>query len=94
MWVGYSGSAQVRNVICATVRKRVGCGFKHGGFGRVRVCKIRPVQDSDLSDHFNPLANYQAKHPTCYLTSRTAVEDDSKIFPFFNSGFIYANGFT
>ena len=61
----YSGSARVRNVICATVGKRVGCGFKHGGFGRVRVCKIRPVQDSDPSAHFNHLAKYQAKYPSC-----------------------------
>ena len=51
------------DVICATVGKRVGCGFKYGGLGR--VCKIRPVQDSALSDHFNPLDNYQAKSPTC-----------------------------
>ena len=32
-----------------------------------------PMHDSALSDHFNPLANYQAKYPTCYLTSRSAV---------------------
>ena len=29
----YSRSARVRNVIFVTVGKRVGCGFKHGGFG-------------------------------------------------------------
>ena len=29
----YSGSARVRNVICATVKNRVGCGFKYGGYG-------------------------------------------------------------
>ena len=40
------GSALVRNVFCATVGKRVGCSFKYGGYGRVRVCKIRPVQDT------------------------------------------------
>ena len=50
----YSGLAQVWNVICAIVRKRVGCGLKYGGFGWVQVCKIRPVQD--LSAHFNHLA--------------------------------------
>ena len=33
--------------------------------GSGEVCKIRLVQDSALSDHFNPLANYQAKFPTC-----------------------------
>ena len=49
-----------------------------------------PVQDSDLSDHYNPLANYQAKYPTCQLTSKTAVEDDGKILSFSNTGFIYA----
>ena len=38
------GSARVRNVICATVGKRVGCSFKYGVYGR--VFKIRPVQDS------------------------------------------------
>ena len=54
---------------------RLGCG---------RVCKIRPVQDCDLRGHFNPLPNYQAKDPTCWLTSRTAVEDNGKIFPFSN----------
>ena len=64
VWI-YSGSAQVRNVICATVGKWVGCDFKHGGFGQVQVRKIRPVQNSDLNDHFNPLVNYQAKNPTC-----------------------------
>ena len=65
----YSGSAWVRNVIRATVGKRhvVGCGFKSGGCGRVWVYKIRPVQDSDLSDHFNPLVNYQAKFLTFSL---------------------------
>ena len=88
------GSARVRNVICATDRKRVGCGLKYGGFRRVRVCKIRPGQDSDLCDHLNHLANYQAKYPTCQLTSKTAVEDDGYIFPFSNTGFIYASGFT
>ena len=46
----------MQNGICATVGKQVGCGFNYGGFGQ--VCKIRPVQDSDLSDHFNPLADY------------------------------------
>ena len=70
----YSGSARVWNVICATVGKQVGCGD---------LCRT-------LRDHFNPLANYQAKYPTCYLTSKTAVEDDGKIFPFSNTGFIYA----
>ena len=65
VWI-YSGSALVRNVICATVGKWVGCGLKYGRFGRVRVSKIRPVQDyKDISDHFNPLAKYQAKYPTC-----------------------------
>ena len=44
----YSGLARVRNVICATVGKRVGCSIKYGGYGRVRICKIRPVQDSGL----------------------------------------------
>ena len=44
-------------------------------------------------DSFNPPDNYQAKYPTCYLMSRTTVEDGN-IFPFSNTGFIYANGFT
>ena len=45
----YSRSARARNVICATVGKRIGCGFNYGGYGRVRVCKIRAVQDSDAN---------------------------------------------
>ena len=56
----------------------------------IYICKIRPVQDSDLSDHLNPLVNYQAKYPTCKLTSNTVVEDDGKILSFSKSGFIYA----
>ena len=40
----YTGSARMRNVICATVGKQVGCSFKYGVYGR--VFKIRPVQDS------------------------------------------------
>ena len=31
----YRGSAQVRNVICATVGKRVGCSFKYGWYEQV-----------------------------------------------------------
>ena len=42
----YSRSARVRNVICATGRKWVGCCFKYDRYRRVRVCKIRPLQDS------------------------------------------------
>ncbi|XDV15265.1 hypothetical protein PO909_015389 [Leuciscus waleckii] len=30
--------------------KRVGCGFKHCGYGRVRIYKIGPVQDSGSAD--------------------------------------------
>ena len=45
----YSGSAQVRNVIYATVGKRVGCGDP---------CRT-------LRDPFNPPGDYQAKYPTC-----------------------------
>ena len=44
----YSWLAGVQNVICATVGKPVRCGFKYEGYGRVQVCKIRPVQDSAL----------------------------------------------
>lgn len=29
----YSRSTWVRKVICATVGKKVGCGFKFGGYG-------------------------------------------------------------
>ena len=61
----HSGLARVRNVICATVGQWVGGGLKHGGFVQVQVCKIRPVQDCDLNAHFNHLANYQAKCPSC-----------------------------
>ena len=53
----YSGSA-MRNVICATVGKRVGCAFKYGGFGRVRVCKIRPMQDSAVKYRLMLYANF------------------------------------
>ena len=42
----YSGSGRVRNVSHATVGTQVGCSFKYCGYGRLRVCKIRPVQDS------------------------------------------------
>lgn len=42
----YSRSARMRNVICVTVGKQVGYKFKSGGYGWMRVLKIRPVQDS------------------------------------------------
>ena len=43
-----SSSAQLQNVFCATdtVGKQLQCSFKYSMYGRVRVCKIRPMQDS------------------------------------------------
>lgn len=38
--------AWVKNVICATIGKWVGCGFEYGGYRRVRVGRMRPMQDS------------------------------------------------
>ena len=39
----YSVSAPVGNVICATVRKRVGCSFKYGGCGFVKQDPCRTL---------------------------------------------------
>ena len=42
----YSGLGRERNGIRAILSEHVGCRFENCGYRRVRVCKIRPVQDS------------------------------------------------